>query len=74
MDFEFGGFFCPSWIEVTGNLLVVADTGNSRLSFHHADGSCAFTYSLDEFPKRVHTDRGRLVVHYENGEIETLEY
>src|ERR1051325_10737256 len=37
--FEFGSFFCPSWISVINNTLVVADTNNRQLSFHEADGS-----------------------------------
>jgi hypothetical protein len=74
VDFEFNGFFCPSWIEVMNDMLVVADTNNCRLSFHNSDGSCAFTYALDGFPKRVHFHDGRLFVHYQNGEMEALDY
>jgi hypothetical protein len=74
VDFEFTGFFCPSWIEVMNGMLVVADTNNCRLSFHNVDGSCAFTYALDGFPKRVHFHDGCLIVHYDNGEVERLDY
>lgn len=73
--FEFGSFFCPSGIAVVNNFIVVADTNNRRLSFHHADGSAAFTYALDGFPIRVGMDeRGSIVVTYDNGETETLNY
>ena len=73
--FEFGSFFCPSWIAVVSDSLVVADTNNRRLSFHAPNGSLAFTYGLDGFPKRVGADReGNIVVHYDDGEMETLTY
>lgn len=73
--FEFGSFFCPSSIAVTNNLLVIADTNNRRLAFHAPDGSRMFTYELDGFPSRVRVnDTGALIVRYDNGETETLEY
>src|SRR5690242_8474405 len=48
--FEFGSFFCPSWISVINGSLVVADTNNRRLSFHEPNGSVLFTYTLDGYP------------------------
>jgi hypothetical protein len=73
--FEFGSFFCPSSIAVTGEFLVVADTNNRQLSFHRPDGSRAFTYALDGFPKRVSVDDGGTIhVTYDNGARETLRY
>jgi len=75
LAFEFGKYFCPSWIAAINNLLVVADTNNRQLSFHAPDGSLAFTYALDGFPKRVSVNgEGSIVVHYDNGETETLTY
>jgi hypothetical protein len=73
--FEFGSFFCPSWIAIMNDLLVVADTNNRRLSFHEPNGSPLFTYALDGCPKRVGANsNGDIVVHYDNGETETLTY
>lgn len=73
--FEFGSFFCPSWISVINSSLVVADTNNRRLSFHEPDGSVLFTYALDGYPKRVGADGdGNIVIDYDNGESETLTY
>ena len=73
--FEFGSFFCPSWIAAMNGLLVVADTNNQRLSFHEPNGSPLFTYSLDGFPKRVCTNsNGGIIVYYDDGEMETLTY
>ena len=74
-EFEFGGFFCPSAIAVVHDLLVIADTNNRRLSFHKADGACSFTVGVDGFPKRVSIDEeNAIVVHYDNGQTETLHY
>ncbi|HLQ76117.1 MAG TPA: hypothetical protein VK210_02120 [Terriglobia bacterium] len=74
-EFEFGGFFCPSGIAVTNGLLVVADTNNRRLSFHAPDGTPAFTYELEGFPKRVAVDSaGYLVVHYDDGRSEPVNF
>ena len=73
--FDFGSFFCPSSITTVNGLLVVADTNNRRLAFHRPDGSHAFTYALNGFPSRVELDSGgNLVVHYDDGETETLNY
>jgi len=73
--FEFGGFFCPSGIAVMSGLLVVADTNNRRLSFHAPDGTPAFTYELDGYPKRVAVNSdGNLVVQYDDGRSETLAF
>lgn len=75
LAFDFGSFFCPSSIAVVNDLLVVADTNNRRLSFHKPDGSCALTYALNGFPERVDVNNcGNLVVHYDDGETETLNY
>jgi hypothetical protein len=73
--FDFGSLFCPSSIAVTGEFLVIADTNNRQLSFHHPDGARAFTYALDGFPKRVSVDdNGAINVSYDNGESEKLRY
>lgn len=73
--FEFGSFFCPSSIVAINNFLIIADTNNRRLSFHTPDGACAFTYELNRFPKRVQIgERGAIVVRYDDGETETLNY
>jgi hypothetical protein len=71
--FEFGSFFCPSWIAVMNNLLVVADTNHRRLSFHEPNGSALFTHAVDGFPKRVGANsNGDIVVCYDDGDTETL--
>lgn len=73
--FDFGSFFCPSSITTVNGLLAVADTNNRRLSFHRPDGSSVFVYALNGFPKRVDVNSGgNLVVHYDDGETETLNY
>lgn len=73
--FEFGRFFCPSSIAVLNNFLVIADTNNCRLAFHRPNGSFAFAYELNGFPRRVHAAAdGTLTVRYDNGGTEKLEY
>jgi hypothetical protein len=73
--FDFGGFFCPGSIAVFGELLVIADTCNRRVAFHRPDGGFAFEYALQGFPKRVQVNPdGALVVHYEDGQKERLDY
>ena len=75
LAFDFGPFFCPSSITVVNGLLVVADTNNCRLSFHRPDGSCELTYALNGFPQRVDVnDGGNLIVRYDDGDSETLNY
>jgi len=70
---ESGQFFCPSSIAVAGPFLAIADTNNSRLSFHHPDGACAFVYDLPRFPVQVRTTPGGfLEVQSEDGEWESL--
>ena len=78
--FEFGGFFCPKWIEIVEDhgrsLLIVVDTNNARLCFHEADGCRVETLELQSrcFPVSAHVvDSRSLEVVFEDDHREVFD-
>jgi len=71
-----GEFFCPGFIAFADPWLIVADTNNSRISFHDCDGRFVFSAGIsgESYPRKVGVANGGFVVQYENGEWDRLEF
>jgi len=71
-----GEFFCPGSISFADPWLMIADTNNSRISFHDRDGRFSFSSGIagESFPRKVQVAAGGFVVQYETGKWDRLEF